>query len=225
MIRVVIAGDIRMYREGLSLHLEQDEQLEVVGTAADEGSTLRVACEVTPDVLLLDMAMRDSLRIVQQLRRAVPNTAVIALTIPEADSAVIACAEAGVAGFVMREASLADLVAAIISAARGEVNVSPRVAATLLRRVGSLAADRVAAPLGALTARERDIASLIGEGCSNKQIAARLNVELATVKNHVHNILEKLQVGRRGEVAARLRRSAATASWPDMDVSQREMRG
>jgi DNA-binding NarL/FixJ family response regulator len=225
MIRIVIAGDIRLYREGLSLHLERHEQLTVVGTAADGEATIRVVRDVTPNVLLLDMAMRDSLGIVQELRRTVPDTAVIALTIPEADAAVIACAEAGVAGFVMREGSLADLVTAVISAARGEVNVSPRVAATLLRRVGSLAADRTApAPLDALTARERDIAALVSDGCSNKEIAARLHVELATVKNHVHNILEKLQVGRRGEIAARLRPSVSSPLWPDTNRLPRELR-
>jgi DNA-binding NarL/FixJ family response regulator len=225
MIRVVIAGDIRLYREGLSLHLARQEQLEVVGSASSGEETCQVARALAPDVVLLDMAMRDSLRTVQALREIVPGTHVIALTIPELEHAVIACAEAGVSGFVMREASLVDLVDAITSAARGEVNVSPSMAATLLRRVGILAADRAApAPHAALTTRERGIVELITDGLSNKEIAARLNVELATVKNHVHNILDKLQVGRRGEIAARLRRARAEPpARMELDAVHREL--
>jgi DNA-binding NarL/FixJ family response regulator len=212
MIRVVIACDIRLYREGLSLHLAREERLGVVGSASSADETFRVARELAPDLLLLDMAMPDSLQIVQELRRIVPDTRVIALTIPEAEGAVIACAEAGVSGFVMREASIAELVEALLSAARGEACMSPRAAAALLRRVGALAADRApSSPRAELTVREREIVQLIEDGLSNKAIAARLHVELATVKNHVHNILDKLQVHRRGEIAALLRRTAAKA--------------
>jgi two-component system, NarL family, nitrate/nitrite response regulator NarL len=206
MIRVVIACDTRLYREGLSTHLARQEQLGVVGSASTIEETYRVARELVPDVLLLDMAMSDSLAIVQELRHIVPETRVVALAIPEVEHAVIACAEAGVSGFVTREASFADLLNAIVSVAHGEVAVSPRMAATLLRRVGTLAADRALAPTHAeLTLREREIVQLIDEGLSNKEIATRLNVETATVKNHVHNILDKLQVHRRGKIAACLR--------------------
>lgn len=213
MIRVAIACDIRLYREGLSLHLAREERLGVVGTASSREETHRIAREVTPDVLLLDMAMPGSLEIVHEVHDIAPDTRVLALTIPEADAAVIACAEAGVAGFVTREATIADLVEAICSAARGEACMSPRAAAALLRRVGALAADRPAAspPRGELTAREREIVELVALGLSNKAIAARLHVELATVKNHVHNILDKLQVRRRGEIAASLGRPPASS--------------
>ena len=213
MIRVAIACDIRLYREGLSLHLAREERLGVVGTASSREETHRIAREVTPDVLLLDMAMPGSLEIVHEVHDIAPDTRVLALTIPEADAAVIACAEAGVAGFVTREATIADLVEAICSAARGEACMSPRAAAALLRRVGALAADRPAAspPRGELTAREREIVELVALGLSNKAIAARLHVELATVKNHVHNILDKLQVRRRGEIAATLGRPPASS--------------
>ena len=226
MIRVVIACDIRLYREGLSLHLAREERLGVVGSACSAEETVRLARELTPDLLLLDMAMADSLLIVQELRRVVPDTRVIALTIPEAEGAVIACAEAGVSGFVMREASLAELVEALLSAARGDACMSPRAAAVLLRRVGALAADRTpTAPRAELTAREREIVELIEDGLSNKVIAARLHVELATVKNHVHNILEKLQVHRRGEIAGRLRPAAVESPLRlELDAGKRELR-
>lgn len=226
MIRIVIAGDIRLYREGLSIHLANQNQLEVVGTAANSAETCRMALDLAPDVVLLDMAMYDGLRALHDLHRMVPDTRVIALTIPEIESAVIACAEAGVSGFVMREASLVDLVDSIVSVARGEASVSPRVAATLLRRVGVLAADRAApAPHPELTSREMDIVKLIADGLSNKEIAARLHMELATAKNHVHNILDKLQLHRRGEITARLQRPRVESPTRlDLDAPRDMMR-
>jgi DNA-binding NarL/FixJ family response regulator len=226
MIRIVIACDIRLYREGLSLHLARQDQLDVVGTAATRDETHRLARELRPDVLLLDMAMPGSLELVHEVHDIAPETRVLALTIPEADGAVIACAEAGVAGFVTREATIADLIEAIRSAARGEATMSPRAAAALLRRVGALAADRPASapPRGELTAREREIVELVALGLSNKAIAARLHVEVATVKNHVHNILDKLQVRRRGEIAAHLGRPAASSPLHlKLDEARREL--
>ena len=226
MIRVVIACDIRLYREGLLLYLARRDELGVVGTACTTDETYRVAESLRPDVLLLDMAMLDSFEIVQHLRRIVPETHVLALTLPELDGAVIACAEAGVAGFVMRDASLAELVEGIRAAAHGEARMSRRAAATLLRRVGTLAANRVPpSPRTELTAREREIVELIQHGLSNKAIAARLHIEAATVKNHVHNILDKLQVRRRGEIAALLRRPAAPPAYEaDRESGLRDLR-
>ena len=119
---------------------------------------------------------------------------------------------------MLREGSLDDLRRAIDSVARGESIVSPKMAASLLRRVSTLAADRAAPPaIEELTVREREIVGLIEQGLANKQIAARLNIELATVKNHVHRILEKLDVTRRGEIAARLRHQGTSSSGFQLD--------
>ena len=114
-----------------------------------------------------------------------------------------------VSGYVSREDSLDDLVAVVESVGRGELLCSPRVAASLLRRVASRAGTRWdSAPTHHLTAREAQIGQLIQEGLSNKEIASRLGIEVTTAKNHVHNLLEKLQVHRRAEAVARLRRRA-----------------
>src|SRR5262249_26135221 len=116
-------------------------------------------------------------------------------------------AEAGIHGYVTRDGSVNDVVVAIQSAVRGEVACSPRVAALLFQRVATLSeATHGVQARPMLTRRELEIAGLITEGLSNKEIARSLRISSATVKNHVHNVLEKLQIRRRGEAAARLRR-------------------
>jgi DNA-binding NarL/FixJ family response regulator len=136
---------------------------------------------------------------------AIPEVKVVAFAVPETESDIIACAEAGVAACVTREASFGELVATIERVGSGESLCSPQVAAVLLRRVATLAAARSVEPASALTGREREILDLIDEGLSNKQIAQRLCIELPTVKNHVHNLLEKLDVQSRYEAAALMR--------------------
>lgn len=162
---------------------------------------------VALDVALVDMAMPDSIATARALVRATPGTPIIALAIPESESHVIACAEAGIVAYVAREATLPDLVAAIEGAARGEAHCSPQVAGSLLRRIGAMSRERAAddGDCGRLTARELEIVTLIDRGLSNKEIAGALFIELATVKNHVHHILEKLGVQRRSQAAARVR--------------------
>jgi two-component system nitrate/nitrite response regulator NarL len=130
----------------------------------------------------------------------------VALGVPEQEESVIRCAEAGIAAFVTRESSLPELVRVLQSALRGETLCSPSMARALLGRLATLAAEREPKPATAvLTVREVEILGLIDEGLSNKQIAARLVIELPTVKNHVHNILGKLDVRRRGDAAKQLR--------------------
>jgi DNA-binding NarL/FixJ family response regulator len=175
---------------------------DVVGAAAGADGCIQRALEVTPDVVLIDLAMPDAIVAVRALGRSFN---VVALGVPEVERTVIAAAEAGVAGYVTREASLDDVVAALESVVHGEMICSPRIAATLLRRVTALASLTRPGPAARLTSRELEILELIELGLSNKEIAARLFIQLATVKNHVHNILEKLQVDGRAEAAAYLR--------------------
>jgi two-component system, NarL family, nitrate/nitrite response regulator NarL len=208
--RVLIVADIRLYREGLASMLDRQPGLAVVATATDGQGALRAAREASADVVLVDLGMADSTAVVRRLSDGVPRTAVVVLTVPETERAVIDCAEAGVAGYVTRSGSLTDVVAAVRSAARGEAVCSPRMARMLLRRLRTL--DREPNGDGSeafLTARELEIVDLIDEGLSNKEIAQRLVIEVPTVKNHVHHILEKLQVHRRSQAAAQVRAQRA----------------
>jgi two-component system, NarL family, nitrate/nitrite response regulator NarL len=206
MIRVAIVADTRLYREGLAQVLGRDSRMSVVATLARRDEALASLPALQSDVVLVDMATPDSCSLVRAILDRAPHAHVIALGVAEDGDDVLGCAEAGVAGYVPREASIEELVAVVESVARGESICSPRVVASLLRRVAALAATHSGAlPLAHLTSREREIIRLIDDGLSNKDIARVLGIEVATVKNHVHNILDKLQVHRRGEAAARVR--------------------
>jgi two-component system nitrate/nitrite response regulator NarL len=206
-VRTAVIAETRLYREGLAHLLGRDARIAVIGTAAGIESGLTMVFRCAPDAVLLDVRMATELHLVGQLIDAAPDTRVIAFGVADEEETVIACAEAGVAGYVPCEAGVEELVSVVTGAIRDEVVCGPRVAATLLRRVGAMARERRGdAPEVRLTARETQIVALIDEGLSNKEIAARLHISLATVKNHIHNLLEKLDVSRRGEAAARARR-------------------
>jgi len=206
MIRVVIVTDIRLYRDGLVRHLEGLAPFEVIGSAASAAEGLQLAEGLGPDLLLIELTIPDCQSAVCALRARAPTTRVVVLALPGEERELLAFAEAGVAGFVPREASLAELVLALESAARGELLIPPRAAGMLLRRVAALSAGGPpSTDIPALTAREAEIARLIDDGKSNKEIARGLGIEVATVKNHVHHILAKWRLTRRGEVPRRLR--------------------
>jgi two-component system nitrate/nitrite response regulator NarL len=204
--RVVVAAEVCLYREGLAHSLERRGAAEVVATAASRAEAVDRVLACRPDVVLLDMGLPGAAEVVRALREALPPVKVVALAIAETEEVVVACAEAGVAGYVPRDASMDDLVRTLRAVARGELEIPSHIAASLFRRVGTLASRREPpAPVQGLTPREREIVALIDRGCSNKEIARRLDIELSTVKNHVHNLLEKLGVQRRSAAAARVR--------------------
>lgn len=201
--RIVLATDIRLFREGLVLALAGESDLEVVGTVARPEEVLGVVRDLSPDVALLDVAIPGGLELLRDVATLAPDTRVLALAIAEEDQDVIACARAGAVGYVPRNATLEELVTAIRCAVRGELLCSRRMAANLFLRVAALpSAPPVPGEESPLSSRELEVAQLLGQGLSNKQIARRLSIEITTVKNHVHRILEKLQVSRRGEAAA-----------------------
>ncbi len=210
MIRVLVISAICLYREGLTQLLDRTGTISVVGSASDvtQGLALWDGLGEPPDVILLDTGSEDADLRIRAFVTALPDVRVLALTVPNHESEILAVAETGIAGFVTSDASVAELVAAIESVARGEVLCSPSVVAALMRRLASLARSWADTdPIEPLTMREREILELIDEGLSNKQIGQRLCIELPTVKNHVHHILGKLGVHRRTEAAALARAS------------------
>jgi two-component system, NarL family, nitrate/nitrite response regulator NarL len=200
----------RLFRDGLADALSDVPDVDVVATARSAGEALARISEYAPAIALVDTGGVEGTATVHALVRGARDVDVIALAVPEHEDEIVALAEAGAGGYVTRDASLEDLVAVVRSVTRGETLCSPRIAATLFRRVAALAADRRVGDertLRRLTRRERQIVDLIADGLSNKEIAHRLQIEFATVKNHVHNILEKLQVTRRADAVAALRRA------------------
>jgi two-component system nitrate/nitrite response regulator NarL len=210
LTRVLVVARMRFYRDGIAAALSADSRFEVVGCAADVSEAVASFDSLRPDVVLLDLAGEDPPAHVRRLLERSPTARVVALGVTESEGDVLPLAEAGVAGYVTRDGSVEDLLATVESIADGETICSPRMAATLLRRVALLARQRDASETGLerrLTSRELQIVALIDEGLSNKEIAIKLKIELPTVKNHVHHILEKLHVHRRGEAAAAVRAS------------------
>jgi DNA-binding NarL/FixJ family response regulator len=195
-----------MYAEAVAVALERDEQLAVVGVVVDGLAVVEAVVALLPDVVLVDARAAASLTVIARLRAAAPDTAVVAVALEGLETETIACIEAGAAGFLTRDGQLEEAVAVILSAARGELRCSPRTAAALARRMVALAAlQREHTVLARLTDREREILDLIELGRSNKQIARALNIQLSTVKSHVHNILDKLAARGRAEAIARVR--------------------
>ena len=214
-MRLVIAAGVRLFREGLAEVLKSQRAVTVVATAADAASLDEAVRLHEPDILLVDTALVGAKTSVLRLLISFPEVKIVALGEFQEHDEVIAYAEAGVAGFVTRDQALDELVCTLESVVRGHLHCPPHVAAALLQRVASVASQRTPArpdTAARLTARELEIVALLGDRLSNKQIARRLSIEVPTVKNHVHNILEKLQVSSRVDAAQWARGDAALAS-------------
>ena len=193
-VGVFVVAGVRLLRESLADIFRIEPGYEILGTAPGDDADADAIRDCDADVLLIDSGIPDSPGFVRRLRPRDNSMRVVALAVPEHADTIIALAEAGTFAFVAREGSRDDVLATVAAAVHGEVMCPPSVTVTLLRRVQALAGRDVVPPSGALTLRERQILRLIGSGASNKQISAELRIELSTVKNHVHNILEKLGV-------------------------------
>lgn len=205
-LRVAIVADVRFYREGLAEVIGQAADIVVVAQvpSADVVAIPVSPADGSPDVVLWDVAGQAGVDRLDAFVSGTGGIPVLVLAVEELEADVVRLAEAGMAGYVTREADVAALVDAIRDVAAGEFTCSPRVAGTLLRRVGTLARGQRITASASLTARELEVVRLAGRGLTNKEIAAELTVELSTVKNHVHNALDKLGVHRRGDAFARI---------------------
>ena len=205
-MRILIAADVRLFREGLALVLGGYEQMDVCAAVAGADAAEAAAAEHHPDVVLIDFRSARP-EAIAAILDAAPGVKVVALSVPSRTSDRLAGLEAGVCGWVSSESSPDELVAALESADRHELDLGAELGWDVSRRLATLAAASRAAPPApdVLTARQREVAGCVAEGLSNKQIASQLCIEVPTVKNHVHTILEKLGLSSRAQIGATVR--------------------
>jgi len=196
-IRILIADDHSVVRQGLRMFLALDADLEVIGEAADGAEALQKARELKPDVVLMDMLMpvMDGIAATGAIRSELPDTEVLALTSVLEDASVVGAVKAGAIGYLLKDTQAEELCRAIKAAAAGQVQLSPQAASRLMREVRAPDSPQ------SLTERETDVLRLLAQGKANKEIAAALVIGEKTVKTHVSSILLKLGVQSRTQAA------------------------
>jgi two-component system response regulator NreC len=203
-VRVLIADDHAIVREGVRMILSTHPDIEVVGEASNGEQAVSLAQTLRPDVVVMDISMpgMNGIEATQQIRQRAAGVNVLALTMHEDDHYVFQLLKAGAAGYVLKRAAATDLVDAVRAAARGEAFLYPSVAKTVvadyLRRLQRGEAERK--PYDGLTPREREVLALIAEGHTNQQIANRLFISIKTVQTHRAHIFEKLGLHDRTEL-------------------------
>lgn len=211
-LRVLVVSDVRIVQEGLCAVLGAHDEIDVVSTVDPRHAGDQCA-RLQPQVVLFDAARRESVEYVKDVITSAPGCKVVAFGVHETDEEILPLAAAGTAGYVRAGVASGDVVGVLERLMRDELPCSARAAASLYREVATLSrrgADRSGQgnAVPRVSRRELQVARLIDRGLTNKQIARALGIEPATVKNHVHNLCEKLRVHRRGAAAARLR-----AAW------------
>ena len=196
---VLIVAEVRLYREGLAGSLANCPRLAVVGTCSSRADACERVLQLHPDVVVVDVATRESLELIRDLREQAPRCKVLAFAVEEIAADIIECAEAGAAGYVTAEASVDDLVTAIEGIARAELVCSPRIAAQLFGRI-SERGERPSVEAKTLTSREWQVLDLMRQELATAEIARRLVVSQTTVRTHVAAILHKLDAPDRASV-------------------------
>jgi DNA-binding NarL/FixJ family response regulator len=199
-IRVLIADDHPLFRDGVAHSLDGEPDFEVIGQASSGGEALQMAREHLPDVLLLDIAMpgRGGIVAAGEVAGACPATKIIMLTVSKDEDDLMAALRAGARGYVLKGVSAGELATVVRAVAGGEVYVPPSLAADMLRE---LSRPQPPDPIDELTEREREVLELVAEGLTNREIGERLHLSEKTVKHYMTNVLQKLQVRSRVEAA------------------------
>lgn len=200
-IRIYIVDDNRLLREGLASMLKEIPEFIVAGSAETGDEALRQIKAMQPDVAIVDIGLpdKDGIEVTQSLHQTCPDVKVIILGMPDLTDEIMACIEAGASGYMLKEASFDVLTETIRAAHRGEAFCSPQMANSLFSRVAELMGEKVPPDTVQLTSREREIINKVALGMSNKEVATACFIEVQTVKNHIHNILDKLQLHNRLE--------------------------
>ncbi len=204
--KIVIIEDNRLLREGLAVMLKEQPDI-TVASALSNGDALLRTKKLKPDIILLDFVLksRTSLRLVHSIKSIFPAARIIVMDLAPIQPTLIEYVRAGVAGFVLKDATFRDFLQTIRDVAHGKKVLPSLMTSSLFSEIATNATDKgKGSPFRSvrMTSREREVIELIAEGLSNKQIAVRLNLAVDTVKSHVHNILEKLQLHTRLEIAS-----------------------
>jgi DNA-binding NarL/FixJ family response regulator len=203
-LRVVICDDHALFRRGLEMVLEDEPDIEVVGEATDGIQAVEKAQELMPDVILMDVRMpkRSGIEATQQIKELLPHVKILVLTISDEEADLYDSIKAGAAGYLLKEISTDEVADAIRSVWAGHSRISPAMASKLLTEFQAMtkrADDRQQIAPPRLTERELEVLRLVAKGLNNRDIAKNLYISENTVKNHIRNILEKLQLHSRME--------------------------
>jgi len=210
-IKILLVNEIRLMGNVIAAALEDEPDIQVVGCVTNLEEALKIAQEKNVDVALVSTRLPDqgALKLTSAITEIAPATKVLALGLTEEKKRVLRYVEAGAAGYILKEDSLDDLIENVRAAVDDKVFVSPEIAAAMMERLSDLAqmfsdVENSVTDEAGLTSRELEVLELIGKDLTNQQISEQLVIEVGTVKNHVHSILEKLNVSSRGEAAAYL---------------------
>jgi two-component system, NarL family, nitrate/nitrite response regulator NarL len=210
-IRILLVNEIRLIGSVIAASLEDQPDFCIVACVTTPEEALKTIHENQVDIALVSTRLPDrgALNLTRSITEEAPNTKVLALGLTEEKRRVLRYVEAGAAGYILKDHSLEDLISIVRNVQDGKVFVSPQIAAAMMERLSQLAQIFTDMDVGkvaeaGLTPRELEVLELIGKGLTNQQVAEKLVIEIGTVKNHVHNILEKLNVSNRGEAAAYL---------------------
>ena len=202
-IRVLLVDDHSLFRAGISSVLANRDDIMVVGEASDGLEGIEKAKKLVPDVMLLDLNMPNCSgpEAIQVLKSELPEVNILILTVSDTEADLMASIKAGAKGYILKDAELDELIRSIHHIARGGIIVSPSMASKLLSEFKKIDAVKDSADSD-LSAREREVLGQVARGASNKEIASELFISEHTVKTHLHNIMRKLRVNNRSQVAA-----------------------